>query len=65
MVFAVVAFFTNRGGFSMQMLAVFLFPLGLFVGGFVVGIVFALVYNTIAHEVGGIKLDIEYNEDQT
>ena len=62
-VIGLAAMLFNRGGFDMENLAILLFPVGFFVGGFVAGAVFAVVYNLLAKEIGGIKLDIEYNED--
>lgn len=64
MIFGLIAFLTQayNNGFSFQMLFVLLFPLGLAVGGFAVGIVFAFIYNIAAVHIGGIKMEIEYKE---
>ena len=47
----------------LEFLAFLLFPLGFFVGGFITGLVFALIYNWAAEHWGGIKMEIEYKEE--
>ncbi|MFH1890801.1 MAG: hypothetical protein ABIJ91_04545 [Candidatus Kuenenbacteria bacterium] len=61
LLFAAVAFFSSRNNFSLQFLGIFLFPLGGFAIGFIMGLAFAFIYNLAAKEVGGIRLDIDYD----
>lgn len=63
MFFGLAAFFVSRQSFGWQFFSVALFPLGLFVAGFAVGLIFGFIYNFAAGEIGGIKLDIEYKEE--
>ncbi|PIR05574.1 hypothetical protein COV56_02180 [Candidatus Kuenenbacteria bacterium CG11_big_fil_rev_8_21_14_0_20_37_9] len=65
MIFATAAFIGNRENLSPQFLAVLFFPLGASVLGFIVGLVFGFVYNSVAKEFGGIKLEIDYNQNVT
>ena len=63
MIFGCVAFCFNSQTFRLEVLMFLFFPLGAFVGGFAIGLVFAAVYNAIAKEAGGIKMEIDYNQD--
>lgn len=65
LVFGIVAFWgssISSGNFNAEFWGFLLFPLGFFVGGFVVGAVFAVIYNSVAERWGGLRMEIEYHE---
>ena len=66
MFFGLMAFLSRAWlrGFSLQALAMLLFPLGALALGFIVGLIFALIYNWVAEAWGGIKINIDYSQDK-
>ena len=66
LVFGIVAMLANAftQGFEVEFLGFLLFPVGFFVAGFVVGLIFGSIYNKVAEQWGGIRMEIDYNEDK-
>ena len=62
LVFMVVQIMSR--GFEAEFFGFLFLPIGFFVGGFIGGLVFALVYNKVAEHWGGIKLEIDYKQDE-
>ncbi len=52
-----------NGRFETGMVFVLLMPLAAFIGGFASGVLYAFIYNLIAQNWQGVKLDIGYNEE--
>lgn len=52
------------GRFDFQQLFFIVLPLLVYVVGFLVGLIFGLIYNVLAGRIGGIRLEIDYSEEQ-
>lgn len=65
MIFGLIAFAVRSlsQGFDLVLLNFLFFPIGAFIAGFILGLVFAVVYNIIAERWRGIKIDIDYNQE--
>ena len=64
--FTLMVYFLNNfryHEFSVKIFGILLLPLGFFAAGFIIGLIFVLVYNELTDYIGGIKLEIDYHED--